>query len=306
MVAVMPEIETRERKHDEGAAAGETASPEPAPFYPEHLERRHVSPAEFGAVLAHFYRGEISRANIWRQRLDATFNWAVLTTGGTLSFAFGSVESPHVVILMNTILVTVFLFIEARRYRYYEVWSSRVRIIETDYLAPLLSPKVRAVTSRDLWAEHLAEDLLRPHFTVGLWEAVGRRMRRNYIWVFLLLVIAWFVKIAIHPTPVGSFREFVIRSSIGALPGGIVIAIGIIYNGLLFTITVLTMRSGEHFDEVSTPGIEQPSNGQRHGHFPWSRSHGADPETTATFEPIANRDQPRTTATLRRKEPRSD
>ena len=31
-------------------------------------------------------------------------DFAVLTTGGTLSFAFGSVESPHVVILMNTIL----------------------------------------------------------------------------------------------------------------------------------------------------------------------------------------------------------
>jgi uncharacterized membrane protein len=289
MAADMSEIDTRDRE------------PAESPFFPEHVERRNVTPAEFGTTLAHFYRGEISRANIWRVRLDATFNWAVLTTGGTLSFAFGSVESPHVVILMNTILVTVFMFIEARRYRYYEVWSSRVRIIETDYIAPLLSPKVRAVTSREVWAEHLAEDLLRPHFTVGLWEAVGRRMRRNYVWVFLLLALSWFVKIAIHPTPVGSMREFLIRSSVGSLPGWIVIAIGVIYNGLLFAITVLTIHSSSDDDEVSVSGFEKSSPGSAR-HFPWQRSHIPDPETTATFEPIAHRDHPRTTATLKRKD----
>ena len=157
----------------------------------ERVERRAISSAEFGTALVHFYRGEITRANVWRQRLDATFNWAVLTTGTTLSFAYGSVDSPHVVILINSLLIAVFLFIEARRYRYYEVWSSRVRVIETDYLAPMLSRKVRAVTPRDAWSEHLAEDLLRPRFTVGVWEAVGRRLRRNYILVFLLLAMAW-------------------------------------------------------------------------------------------------------------------
>lgn len=294
----MADTKPRDENVDTDLTGGRQAAAEPPPFYPEHVERRGVTSGEFGAVLAHFYRGEISRANIWRMRLDATFNWAILTTGGTLSFAFGAVDSPHVVILMNTILVTVFLFIEARRYRYYEVWSSRVRVIETDYLAPLLSPKVRAVTSRDAWAEHLAEDLLRPHFTVGLWEAVGRRMRRNYIWIFLLLAIAWSVKIAIHPAPVSSLGEFVQRSKIGGLSGYIVLAIGFIYNGLLLLITVLTIHSGGHADEVSTSGFDRQGPGA-----PGSWRGGlADPETTATFEPIAR--QPRTTATLRRKDPR--
>jgi uncharacterized membrane protein len=263
------------------------------------VERRAVTPGEFGMAMVHFYRGEISRANVWRQRLDATFNWAVLTTGTTLSFAYGNVAAPHVVILINSLLIAVFLFIEARRYRYYEVWSSRVRVIETDYLAPLISPKVRAVTPPDLWSDHLAEDLLRPHFTVGLWEAVGRRLRRNYIWVFMLLALSWVIKIAIHPSPVASLDEFVHRASLGSLSGGIVLAIVAIYNGLVFAIAFLTASLRDNSSEVSTHGFErsQPprpaAHGRRRGRLP-------DSETTATFEPIARRSlRTRPTATLK-------
>src|SRR3712207_7012265 len=32
--------------------------------------------------------------------------------------------------------------------------------------------------------ELLATDLLHPHFTITLWEAVGRRLRRNSSWIF--------------------------------------------------------------------------------------------------------------------------
>ena len=168
-----------QQESDPETTASRRGRPDPQAAPPP--ERRAVTPAEFGTVMAHFYRGEISRANIWRQRLDATFNWAVLTTGATLSFAFGDPRAPHIVILFNSLLMAVFLFIEARRYRYYELWSSRVRVIETDYIAPMLSPKFREQTPRGAWSDHLAEDLLRPHFTVGLWQAVGRRLRRNYI-----------------------------------------------------------------------------------------------------------------------------
>ena len=43
---------------------------------------------EYINVMVHFYRGEIHRSTVWRQRLDATTNWAVLTTAGILSFSF--------------------------------------------------------------------------------------------------------------------------------------------------------------------------------------------------------------------------
>src|SRR5687768_10678747 len=119
-----------------------------------------LSPAEFNTAMVHFYRGEVQRSNTWRNRLDTTTNWAVITAGATLSFAFSSNFNPHFVIPINSILVAFFLFMEARRYRYYEIWSSRVRVIETGYFAQLLAPQ--SGIDKD-WAEHLASDLITPH-----------------------------------------------------------------------------------------------------------------------------------------------
>ena len=98
-----------------------------------------LAPAEFNTAMVHFYRGEIQRSNVWRGRLDTTTNWAVITTGATLSFVFSSPDNPHFAIPINTVLVSIFLFMEARRYRYYEVWANRVRVLETGYFAPMLS-----------------------------------------------------------------------------------------------------------------------------------------------------------------------
>src|SRR5688572_26726756 len=111
-----------------------------SPQSPAGMMRR-MSPAEFNTAMIHFYRGEVQRSNTWRNRLDTTTNWAVITAGATLSFVFSSPNNPHFVIPINSILVAIFLLMEARRYRYYEIWSSRVRILETGYFAHLLAPE---------------------------------------------------------------------------------------------------------------------------------------------------------------------
>jgi uncharacterized membrane protein len=80
---------------------------------------RRMSPGEFNTAMIHFYRGEVQRSNTWRNRLDTTTNWAVITAGATLSFVFSSPTNPHFVIPINSILVAIFLLMEARRYRYY-------------------------------------------------------------------------------------------------------------------------------------------------------------------------------------------
>src|SRR5512136_1467836 len=133
-----------------------------------------LRPSEFTTAMVHFFRAEIQRANVWRQRLDATTNWAVISTGAAISYAFGEPSDSGAVLLLTVLLVTGFLFIEARRYRYYELWSSRVRLMETDFFAAMLVPPFGPAAD---WAESMAENLLHPHFTVSLWEAAGRRFR---------------------------------------------------------------------------------------------------------------------------------
>lgn len=223
-----------------------------------------LSLSEFNTAIIHFYRGEIGRSNIWRTRLDATTNWAVITAGATLSFVFSSPDNPAFAIPINSILVAIFLFMEARRYRYYEVWANRVRVMETGYFAPMLS--YRSIPPDKEWAEHIAADLLRPHFTISEWEAVGRRLRSNYIWIFVLLALSWGLKIYIHPYPIPAATErekaefwniLFERARVGVAPGWFVILVGFIFNSLIFFIAVGTMKMKDASSEVlPTESIE--------------------------------------------------
>lgn len=200
---------------------------------------RPLTPSEFNTALVHLYRGEVARANTWRTRLDGTTNWAVLTTGATLSFAFSSPTNTHVMILLNSLLIGYFLFIEARRYRYYDLWRARVRLMETEFFSGLLVPH-REHDEDDNWRELLARDLLQPHFNMSLWEAMGRRLRRNYSWIFVVLVVSWMIKVAIHPTPTTDFDVLLQRATIGPLSGPVVLLTGVVFNCGLFLLGLAT------------------------------------------------------------------
>ncbi|HET6852602.1 MAG TPA: DUF2270 domain-containing protein [Pyrinomonadaceae bacterium] len=214
---------------------------------PSALMRR-MSPGEFNTAMIHFYRGEVQRSNTWRNRLDTTTNWAVITAGATLSFVFSSPNNPHFVIPINSILVAIFLLMEARRYRYYEIWSSRVRILETGYFANILAPENRPVD--ESWAEHLAADLTTPHFTITEWEAVGRRLRRNYLWIFALLALSWNLKVYLSPLPARDFNSFIERATVGVVPGWIVFVVGIVFNAAVAVFAIGTVRLREATGEV--------------------------------------------------------
>src|SRR5687767_5817365 len=229
------------------AAPPEPPAPERAAQTPGNMMRRMV-PSEFNTAMIHFYRGEVQRSNTWRNRLDTTTNWAVLTAGATLSFVFSSPSNAHFVIPINSILVAIFLLMEARRYRYYEIWSSRVRVLETGYFAQLLAPE-NALTD-EAWAQHLASDLITPHFTISEWEAVGRRLRRNYLWIFALLALSWNLKVYLHPLPARDLQAFLDRADVGIVPGWIVFVVGVIFNAGIAIFAIGTVRLREATGEV--------------------------------------------------------
>lgn len=207
----------------------------------------HLKASDFTTAMVHLFRAEISRANVWRQRLDTTTNWAVVITGAVITFAFSEPMGHHSVIILSTILITLFLFIEARRYRYYELWSSRVRLMETDFYAGMLVPPFHPAPD---WAESLAENLLQPHFPVSMWEALGRRFRRNYLWIFIILGMAWLAKLWLHPSPTESLQIFLERAKIGFIPGSIILALGVLYNLALVLVGFLTAGMHEATGEV--------------------------------------------------------
>ncbi|MBA3533999.1 MAG: DUF2270 domain-containing protein [Ardenticatenales bacterium] len=233
-----------------------------------------LAPGEFNNAMIHFYRGEMTRSNVWRSRLDATTNWAVVATGAALSFAFSEASHSHFMIPINTLLITLFLYIEARRYRYYELWAYRVRLMETDFFAAMLAPPF---SPSDTWATRLVDNLLHPTYTISYWEAFGRRFRRNYQFIFALLAIAWFTKIMIHPTPAMSVQQFIDHAAVGAIPGRVIIAMGMVFNTAIFVVGWLTTGLRQSQGEIlpsSALGASlfQTASDMITGHsFSWSR-----------------------------------
>ena len=201
---------------------------------------------EFVNALAHYYRGEMARMMSWRDRLDRTTNWAITGVGAMLSVSLASPQSHHGVLLFAMLLVFLLLFIESRRYRFFHVYRTRVRLMERNYYARILSP--RDTVDPAHWMSQLGEDLRLPRFSMTRNEAMARRLRRNYIWLFLILLLAWLLKTTTSVLQatgtaemVHSTGEFYHNASIGYLPGWAVLILILSFYGWLFYI-MLTHR----------------------------------------------------------------
>ncbi len=201
--------------------------------------REEFDSAELG-MLAHLYRGEVYRSTVWRTRLDQTTNWAVVTTGLAMSLTFsGPYASPLPLILVG-LLVAVFLFLESRRYRYFNVWRARCRLMETDVYGPLL--RGEGVRMDGKWNTLLADDYARPRFHVSYVRAIGRRLRSNYAYILLIQAVAYYGKLSIHPVPATDWATFIDRAAIGAVPGWVVVLCGIVFHGSWIVLAWATLR----------------------------------------------------------------
>lgn len=187
-----------------------------------------ADPSEKGiseVTLAHVYRAEVARSTTWRTRLDITTNWAVTLTAAIVSFAFTSTAAPHATMLVGVVVIFTFLGIEARRYRYYDLWARRVRLMETAYFTPLLR---REPISVDFYAA-MSSELSKPRLRIAALDSLAFRLQRTYAPIFVILLVGWVVKLDMHPTPATRLRELVERADIGPVPGVLVwIAWGVV------------------------------------------------------------------------------
>ena len=173
------------------------------------------------AAMAQLFRGDLSRSDTWRSRLDTTTNWSLTTTAAVTSFGFASAETSHVVFLVGIWMVVMFLLIEARRYRYYDLWIRRVRLLEDGYWAPMLR---KEPVDPDAIRE-LAGIMDRPQIQLSLFSALSTRLNRAYGPILLVLMFTWFVKLYSHPRAPLDFPEFVGRAHIGPIHGGFVMGL---------------------------------------------------------------------------------
>ena len=139
-------------------------------------------------AMSHFYRGELGRIMVWRQRLDITTNWAITSSTAIITIAFSNREVPHIIFFFNLAIVWVMLWIEARRYRFYDAFRARVRMLEAHFLVPMVMENREMLQGE--WKKLVCEDLILPSFKISKLEAVGRRLKRNYVFIFILIMVA--------------------------------------------------------------------------------------------------------------------
>jgi uncharacterized membrane protein len=198
------------------------------------------SPAEITNTMTHYYRGELARMTDWRDRIDRTTNWAITVCAALLSVSLSTPSSHHGVVIFAMLLVTLLLLIEARRYRFFDVYRARIRQMERYYFAQVLSPEAELHPD---WASAIAASLRVPRFLISYREALQRRLRRNYCWMYFILLLAWALKISTPKlqadgTPaiqVQSWAHFADNATLGPVPGWLVLlAVTLFYAAILY------------------------------------------------------------------------
>jgi uncharacterized membrane protein len=196
-------------------------------------------------AMSHFYRGELGRIMIWRQRLDITSTWAITSTTTIITVAFSFRDIPHIIFFFNLAIVWIMLWIEARRYRFYDAFRGRVRMLEAHFLVATVSRNPSLLGGE--WQRLVCEDLILPSFKISKLEAVGRRLKRNYVFIIAIILVAWMTKLFMHAKPaIHSWSAFYQALGVGELPGWLV--------GSVLLLTILTTTGLTWYVSVNTAG----------------------------------------------------
>ena len=136
------------------------------PGIAQRLELEHIARSEFINAMVHLYRGELGEATAWRSRIDTTTHWAVVLSATALSFVFSDKSSErHALIPIITLFCTFLMLMEARRYRFFDIWRSRARMIEINFYRPMLVFYGALVTLGiySYWVSHIKKGLPAGH-----------------------------------------------------------------------------------------------------------------------------------------------
>jgi uncharacterized membrane protein len=173
---------------------------------------------ELIAVLVHYYRAEVTRSLAWRERLDRTTNWAVGAAAAFIGFSFTHAEIHHGICLFALAILYTLLYVEARRYRFYDAYEYRVRLLHQYFIYGVLNGRLD-MEEGSFWVAELASDLRYPQYKMDFLSAIAQRFKANYVYLFAILLICWLVKIALHPQQAHSWSDYLDQAALGGMPG---------------------------------------------------------------------------------------
>jgi uncharacterized membrane protein len=189
-------------------------------------------------ALVHLYRAESSGMISSRQRLDTTTSWAITSSALVSTFTLGNAQISHAAILFLIFLNFFFLHVEARRFCIYEAGRYRVLLLERWFYAEVLGEPVDPH-----WIHVLIRSLRTHHPRVSFAGALGWRLKRNYLWMYLIVFLVWVGKIALSARSMTNIHvDLVERANVGAIPGVVVWTLVTLFYAWLILLAVLAKR----------------------------------------------------------------
>lgn len=183
------------------------------------------------SAFAHLYRGEIHRMKLWRQRMDKTTHWSIISLFGILTWVFSSSDRPHYLLLFGIVVMMIYAIIEGRRYKGYEMWHQRIRKLQKNVFSSGFNSNTH--TDND-WQSELADSYAEPSPNITTKEAIIHRFKRVYGYLISILLMSWFINIFIISQ--GSWVEV---SSIGIFSGyfvlpTVIVTCAVVITGFLY------------------------------------------------------------------------
>ncbi len=116
----------------------------------------------------------------------------------------------------------------------------RVRMLDAHFLVPMVLENRQMLQGE--WKKLVCEDLILPRFKISKLEAVGRRLKRNYVFIFILIMVAWVTKIFLHASaPIAGVPGFYHALRIGHIPSWLV---AFIFGGTVALVIGITIYVG--------------------------------------------------------------
>jgi len=137
------------------------------------------------------YRGDVTRLTSYRQRLDATTNWAVTLTSVLVAFSLGSNTTGHYFFGFILILQLFFCGVEARRLVYYRLVRHRCRLFERGLFSHLLMPDMPASD----WKKALRDTYMADAKLIPFRQGFMIRIKRIYGFLVLATYMGWIFKL---------------------------------------------------------------------------------------------------------------
>ncbi len=204
------------------------------------------------SISAQLLRATTDRVTTWRTRLDQTTNWAVVVLAAVLTWAFSSPDNPHYVLLIGAVAVSAFLGVEAHRFRQYDAWRGRLRILEENLFAEVYDPEGDEDAD---WRADLAAEYRSPELKLSMVDALGHRLRRVYLWLLGVLLLAWVVRVTTFSSDASGLEG----AAIGQIPGEVVVGVVVAYAAVLVALAAWSLRGStkREFDESADEEVQR-------------------------------------------------